>query len=568
MKINLIYSNLTPNIVMDLQILKLLFKKFKEKIEIVETNVIGYKCNDSTINVFFNYVNLQYLNNAKTNILIFEHTSFQKEWLETLPLVDVIFTKTNQSYTTLKSYLSQTDLKCNIVNIGWKVPNIFINYEKDYDEILLFCDKDFDYNKIITGWDVKYPNLNVVLDKSIKIDKKIQDNIIYHIGIKSEEFHKLFSLCGVHICLRQHETYDTFISQGKLAKSIIIGFNNSELLKRDFSYTLPPIKKKNKFGMGYSYNFDENELFNVIFKIQNSSEDHLRCMSKLAVEDAVKLQTEFEELFKVEMKKIMEKSKTIKFNKTILEDDNLPNITIITPTYNRFKMFRLPIFIYNTMDYPKNKMEWIIIDDSEEDEKKLENLIPDREHMQNNNMDINYIKLDKKITIGAKRNMGCELAKHDIILFMDDDDYYYNTSFKKRVNALINSEKSCVGTSTFGCFEINRYISLLNVYPIDMPASRKPSIASLCFYKKYWNNNRFIDINKNEANNFIDIEDYCDISWEDNFISLVHSGNVMKDKITYEHNKNGCQYNFSKKLFNFLITLDKNSDLIDSLRKE
>ena len=44
MKINLIYGNLTPNISLDIEVIKLLFRKFKEKIEIVETNVIGYKC--------------------------------------------------------------------------------------------------------------------------------------------------------------------------------------------------------------------------------------------------------------------------------------------------------------------------------------------------------------------------------------------------------------------------------------------------------------------------------------------------------------------------------------------
>ena len=46
------------------------------------------------------------------------------------------------------------------------------------------------------------------------------------------------------------------------------------------------------------------------------------------------------------------------------------------------------------MDYPKNKMEWIIIDDS--DGERLDDLIPDKEYMGLNDMDINYIKLETK----------------------------------------------------------------------------------------------------------------------------------------------------------------------------
>lgn len=566
MKINLIYGNLTPNISLDIEVLKLLFRKFKEKIEIIETNVIGYKSKDATINIFFNYVNLQFLGNAKSNILIVEHSSFQKQWLETLHLFDAVFTKTAQSLSILKSYLSESKTQCNLVNIGWKVPNIFLNYEKDYDEVLLYCDEDIDYNKIIAGWDKKFPTLNVVLENIKNLKGKEQPNILYHTEMTIDKFHKLFSVCGIHICLRGHQTYDSFISQGKLAKSIIIGFNNNELLKDSFSHLITPIKKKNKSGLGYYYKFNEEDLFSVISKIQKSSEAHLENMSESAYEDGMKMQGQFEELFKQEMKKIIVKSKDKKINNNVLEEDDLPPISIITPTYNRYKMFRLPIFIYNTMAYPKNKMEWIIIDDSEE--QRLDDLIPDKKYMDTHNMDINYIKLDKKLTIGEKRNIGCEIAKHDIIMFMDDDDYYYKTSFKNRINALINSRKSCVGTSIFGCFEINRYISVINISPIESKHSLCPSMASLCFYKKYWINNRFLDTNEREGSTFIKLEDYREISWEHNFISLVHSGNVLKNKINELHNKNGCHFKFTEKLFNFLITLDKNSDITEKLMQQ
>jgi len=303
------------------------------------------------------------------------------------------------------------------------------------------------------------------------------------------------------------------------------------------------------------------------------------------------MQSQFEELFKNSVKDLMNSAKDTKLNRNVLDNNNLPSISIVTPTYNRKRMFRLPVFIYNTMDYPKEKMEWIIIDDSntkeddsntkeednntkEEDnntttkDNSVRDLIPDKEYLRENNMDINYIRLDKKLTIGAKRNIGCEVAKHNIIMFMDDDDYYYKTSFKNRVNALINSGKNCVGTSIYGCFEINRYISIINLPSIELKHSKRVSMASLCFNKSYWLDNRFLDTNENEGVEFIRLFDYCDISWENNMIALIHSSNVMKDKISDTQESNGCHFKFTDKLFNFLITLDKNSDIEDKLKEK
>ena len=44
----------------------------------------------------------------------------------------------------------------------------------------------------------------------------------------------------------------------------------------------------------------------------------------------------------------------------------LPNITILTPTYNRKNVFKLAILNYLNIDYPRDNIEWIILDDSNE----------------------------------------------------------------------------------------------------------------------------------------------------------------------------------------------------------
>jgi len=59
-----------------------------------------------------------------------------------------------------------------------------------------------------------------------------------------------------------------------------------------------------------------------------------------------------------------------------IDAKDLPKISIITPTYNRRRFYSL---LQRNMDnflYPKDKIEWIIIDDSEKDEDSIEDLIP------------------------------------------------------------------------------------------------------------------------------------------------------------------------------------------------
>ena len=45
-------------------------------------------------------------------------------------------------------------------------------------------------------------------------------------------------------------------------------------------------------------------------------------------------------------------------------DEELPYISIVTPTYNRSEFWELMYSNFKRTDYPKDRMEWIIVDDS------------------------------------------------------------------------------------------------------------------------------------------------------------------------------------------------------------
>ena len=95
-----------------------------------------------------------------------------------------------------------------------------------------------------------------------------------------------------------------------------------------------------------------------------------------------------------------------------------PFVTVLTPTYNRVQFIPRLIECYKAQIYPKDRMEWIIIDDGQELCKEV------IENETKGLPNIRYIVLEEKVNIGEKRNILNKEARGDIIVCMDDDDYY------------------------------------------------------------------------------------------------------------------------------------------------
>lgn len=93
-------------------------------------------------------------------------------------------------------------------------------------------------------------------------------------------------------------------------------------------------------------------------------------------------------------------------------------VSVITPTANRRKFIPYLIEMYAAQTFPKNRMEWIILDDGED---SVEDLFKEASKKIPN---IRYIYEKEKQLIGKKRNRLNDEAKGQIIVAMDDDDYY------------------------------------------------------------------------------------------------------------------------------------------------
>ena len=117
---------------------------------------------------------------------------------------------------------------------------------------------------------------------------------------------------------------------------------------------------------------------------------------------------------------------------------SIPFVSICTPTFNRRPFILNLIKCVDSQTYPKDKMEWIIVDDGTD---KIEDLV-------SNHPLVSYFKFDKKMTLGKKRNIMHQKARGSMIVYMDDDDYYPPERVSHAVETLIkNPGALCAGSS-------------------------------------------------------------------------------------------------------------------------
>ena len=229
-------------------------------------------------------------------------------------------------------------------------------------------------------------------------------------------------------------------------------------------------------------------------------------------------------------------------------DEDFPSVSVITPTYNRKYLFDLSIRNFTHTDYPTDKIEWIIIDDSEEE--NLKDILPKSKN-------IKYLKLNEKKTIGEKRNIGIENSKNEIIVCMDDDDYYPPMSVKKRVASLIHLNKNLVGCSGLGLLEVNKIISVVSYSSYLEEYYKRFFESTLAFKKSFWEKHKFLDKNKNECeplikNNLLEIED---IHWNEVLVSLHHYKNT-NNRLPIKGETNGSHFKLPEEVFNIVTNID------------
>lgn len=117
-----------------------------------------------------------------------------------------------------------------------------------------------------------------------------------------------------------------------------------------------------------------------------------------------------------------------------------PFVSVCTPTFNRRPFIPIMFQCFLNQTYPKDRIEWIIVDDGTD---SIEDLINSSGISQ-----IRYFREEKKMALGEKRNYMHSKVKGTIIVYMDDDDYYPPERVSHAVDTLnANRHALCAGAS-------------------------------------------------------------------------------------------------------------------------
>jgi len=162
------------------------------------------------------------------------------------------------------------------------------------------------------------------------------------------------------------------------------------------------------------------------------------------------------------------------------QNNQLPFVSICTPTFNRRPFYEMTIQCFNHQTYPKERMEWIIIDDGTD---KIEDLVKDIPQVK-------YFKYDVKMSLGKKRNLMHEKSKGDFIIYMDDDDYYPPERISHAVETLQKNPQALVAGSS----EMYIYFKHISkMYKFGPYGPNHATAATFAFRREYLKHSQYDD---------------------------------------------------------------------------
>jgi len=155
--------------------------------------------------------------------------------------------------------------------------------------------------------------------------------------------------------------------------------------------------------------------------------------------------------------------------------DNYPLVSITTITFNRRPFIPYLIKCIEEQEYPKNKLEWIVIDDGSDNISDIIEL-----YKKKVNFSIKYFRYEERMNISKKRNISHTKCEGSIIVYFDDDDFYPPTRVIHSVETLrFNPYFLIAGSSAMYI-----YFKHLNELYIFGPYGKYHSTAATFAFKK------------------------------------------------------------------------------------
>jgi glycosyltransferase involved in cell wall biosynthesis len=192
-----------------------------------------------------------------------------------------------------------------------------------------------------------------------------------------------------------------------------------------------------------------------------------------------------------------------------------PLISCIMPTRNRPQFVPQAVWYFLRQDYERREL--VVVDDGR---TPVRHLLPDDER-------IRYLRLDRRATVGEKRNIACQAARGELIAHWDDDDWMSPRRLTVQVGEL-----AAAGADVCGLRELLHYrLEAGEAWLYRAKAGGRPWVAggTLVYHRSVWERHRFPQVNVGE-----------DLTWVQRlghdrvrpvgdgslYLALIHRGNT------------------------------------------
>jgi glycosyltransferase involved in cell wall biosynthesis len=186
-------------------------------------------------------------------------------------------------------------------------------------------------------------------------------------------------------------------------------------------------------------------------------------------------------------------------------------VSCIMPTRNRRHFVGQAIAYFLRQDYERREL--VVVDDGED---AVEDLMPDDERVR-------YVRLSKRHSLGAKRNIACAHSRGSLIAHWDDDDWMAGDRLTMQVAALDEANADICGAHD------------LLYYRIDAGTAwryRSPegwlSPCTLLFRRRLWEETPYPDVERHESASLLRKGGtLCGLDNPTFYVGLLHRTNTL-----------------------------------------
>ena len=512
---------------------------------------------------------------ARMNVCMVNPEWWQEGWNPYLERMDALLFKCKADAAEFEKKNFQTlKHKPEIVVLPWTTsvrPSAFAKCPKATAESALWLlgasrAKRAAAQKVLPLWQESWPKLDVYTTTALEISPLAQ-NVTIHIRDLAEDTRRgLQAYSPLHLIFSEAEALGLAAFEGQAAGAFLLG-NELPTYVEAFDgnsnvyLTDSVLVQEGWFWKDTFSGITVEALEKGIARFREVNQDS-KTLRQLQEDSAEFRWLEFQKAAGVCVQNwirsdlLKTRKKELKTLPPIVSDSELPSISVVTLLHNRRKFVDLAFHNLLITDYPKDKIEWVVVEDSDITEEQASDKIL-KFGRQAAPMSVTYIPLPKTVTIGEKRNLACKRAQHDIILMMDDDDHYPPTSFRRRVSWLIKHpwvpQVTCC--TTIACYDLLKGTSAVNTPPWALPLCKRVSEATLTFRKSWWETGHFPEVNMAEGEGFLGKEQHevLELPPQQIIVAMSHNKNSSSRRIPPgPSGKPSCFWGFPPDFLKFL----------------